>query len=108
MKRIFLFAVVLCCSNLGVAQAPANGAQLVDAARCYACHQQQESSLGPPYQAIAARHAGNKARMVEVLAQKIVNGGGGTWGAVPMVPNQWVSIEQARVMAEWVLQQGPK
>jgi cytochrome c len=41
--------------------------------------------------------------MVDVLARKIVHGGGGSWGVVPMVPNQWVSLEEARAMADWIL-----
>jgi hypothetical protein len=24
---------------------------------------------------------------------------------VPMVPNQWVTVEEARLMAEWILDQ---
>jgi len=79
------------------------GEQLVKAARCDACHTMSEPLLGPPYIAIAARHAAQKDTMVDVLARKIVYGGGGNWGVVPMVPNQWVSIEDARVMAEWIL-----
>jgi cytochrome c len=63
----------------------------------------QETLLGPPYIAIAARHVQRREVMIEVLAHKIVHGGGGNWGLVPMVPNQWVSIENARVMAEWIL-----
>ena len=79
------------------------GEQLVKSARCDACHATSETLLGPPYIAIAARHAAQKDTMVDVLARKIVYGGGGNWGVVPMVPNQWVSIDDARVMAEWIL-----
>jgi|GEM_PF-796416 len=80
-----------------------DGARLVDEARCDACHQISEPSLGPPYAAIAARHAPNADVMIDVLARKIVDGGGGNWGLVPMVPNQWVSADDARAMAEWIL-----
>src|SRR5690606_28481598 len=80
-----------------------DGARLVGEARCDACHRLDEPSLGPPYVAIAARHAPNKDVMVDVLAHKIVHGGGGNWGLVPMVPNQWVSADDARAMAEWIL-----
>ena len=82
------------------------GERLIEQARCYACHSLTETSLGPPYRAIAARHAPRKAIMVDVLARKIVHGGGGNWGLVPMVPNQWVTIEEARLMSEWILSLG--
>jgi streptogramin lyase/cytochrome c551/c552 len=88
--------------------APSDGAKLVDEARCYACHHMTDTLLGPPYVAIAARHAPRKDAMTDVLARKIVAGGGGNWGLVPMVPNQWVSIEQARTMAEWILELAPE
>jgi len=45
--------------------------------------------------------------MTDVLAGKIIRGGGGNWGNVPMVANQRVNEEQARIMAEWILQQTP-
>ena len=85
------------------AHAQEAGEQLAQAARCGACHLMSEPLLGPPYVAIAARHAARADVMVDVLAHKIVYGGGGNWGVVPMVPNQWVTIEQARVIAQWIL-----
>lgn len=98
-------SALLLAGSLNQAHAQQGGEALVDAARCYACHQRNDASLGPPYQAIAARHAANKDLMVDVLALKIVRGGGGNWGNVPMVPNQWVTMEQAREMATWILSQ---
>jgi cytochrome c len=80
-----------------------DGAKLFEQARCYICHNSEKVSIGPPLKAIAARHAARKDIMTDVLARKIVYGGGGSWGVVPMVPNQWVSVEQARVMAAWIL-----
>jgi cytochrome c len=93
-------------AGYSIASDKAAGERLVEKARCYACHDKENASLGPPYRAIAARHAANKDAMIESLARKIVEGGGGTWGAVPMVPNQWVSIDEAKLMAEWILDLG--
>ena len=81
------------------------GEALVEKGRCYSCHQLSEPSLGPPWQAIAARHAPRREIMGKVLAAKILRGGGGNWGNVPMVPNQWLSEEEAQKIAEWVLDQ---
>ena len=99
-------AVTGCYLLCGTAAAQDPGERLVEQARCYACHSETEASLGPPYVAVAARHAPRKAVMVDVLARKIVHGGGGNWGLVPMVPNQWVTIEEARLMSEWILSLG--
>lgn len=85
-----------------------DGEALVQNAMCYACHQMESLSLGPPWQAIAARHASRSELMTEILAGKIVRGGGGNWGNIPMVPNQRVSEEEARKMAEWILSLAPE
>ena len=80
-----------------------DGATLVETKRCVACHDQTRTLLGPSYTAIAARHAANKELMVEVLAQKIIIGGAGNWGVVPMVPNEHVSLEESRAISRWIL-----
>lgn len=83
--------------------ADAPGPKLFEEKRCYICHEMDKVSLGPPLKAIAARHAARRDVMTEVLAHKIVHGGGGSWGVVPMVPNQWVSLDEARVLSGWIL-----
>lgn len=70
---------------------------------CDACHHVSRTLLGPSYEAIAARHAARKDAMVEVLAHKIIVGGAGNWGVVPMVPNEHVTVDEARAMARWIL-----
>ena len=86
-------------------QAQSEGETLIKEARCNACHQMSETLLGPAYQAIAVRHGPRKEVMIDVLARKIVDGGGGNWGIIPMVPNQLVSIEEARIISAWILEQ---
>ena len=83
--------------------AEADGAALAEKNRCVACHDTDRTLIGPSYKAIAARHSANKDLMVEVLAQKIIIGGAGNWGVVPMVPNEHVSIEEARAISRWIL-----
>lgn len=83
------------------------GATLVQERRCYACHAMTQNLLGPSYQAIAARHVLRRDVMVEVLAEKIIVGGAGNWGVVPMVPNEQVSPDEARTIARWILNLKP-
>jgi len=87
------------------AHATDEGEALTKTKRCYACHADSETLIGPPYKAIALFHAANKEVMVDVLARKIIFGGAGNWGIVPMVPNDHVTLEEARVIAEWILNQ---
>lgn len=100
MKKL---VCILCVAFVAPAVAQEDVAALTVTKRCNACHELSAASLGPPWQAIAARHSPRKDLMVEVLASKIVHGGGGNWGNVPMVPNQRVSPEEARRMATWIL-----
>lgn len=96
-------ALILACTAFTAAAAEPQGAKLFEQKRCYICHETEKVSLGPPLKAIALRHKARRDVMAEVLARKIVHGGGGSWGVVPMVPNQWVSLEEAREMADWIL-----
>ncbi len=81
----------------------ADVAVLMAQKHCDACHDVSATRIGPPFAAIAVRHRADKENMVEVLARKIVLGGGGNWGVVPMVPNEHVSLDEARAMAKWIL-----
>jgi cytochrome c len=76
---------------------------LLEQKRCNACHTTTATLIGPPFLAVAARYRSDRDLMVEVLARKILLGGGGSWGAVPMVPNPYVTLEEARWMAQWIL-----
>jgi cytochrome c len=38
-----------------------------------------------------------------MLAEKIVKGGVGVWGPVPMPANPKVSANEARLLANWIL-----
>jgi cytochrome c len=102
-RSVFVYSVGLLSLSLQAAE-PA-GAQLAQSMKCYACHTLEQPLIGPPYKAIAARHKADKELMVDVLARKIVSGGGGNWGVVPMVPNEHVSEADARTLARWVLGQ---
>ena len=108
-----LAALLAGCADLSATSAaPATVAAsdmpaLLRANGCHACHAQSETLLGPSYEAIAAMHGPRKDVMVDVLAQKIIAGGAGNWGVVPMVRNERVSPADARAIAAWILDQGP-
>jgi len=109
--HVAIFSVLLLITLLAAtalfAQDGNDGERLVREYRCYACHDMTRTLIGPPYQAIAARHGSNKAVMTAVLARKILLGGGGNWGMVPMVPNEHVPETDATRLAAWILNQAP-
>ena len=69
---------------------------------CLACHQVDKKLVGPAYKDVAAKYAGDKTA-ADKLAQKIMKGGSGVWGPVPMPANPQVSEAEAKQLAAWVL-----
>ena len=74
---------------------------LAKAKNCMACHAIDKKLVGPSYKDVAAKYKGN-AGAVDTLAAKVKAGGKGTWGQVPMPPNQ-VTDAEAATLARWVL-----
>ena len=98
MKRAFLMAAAL-----GVLAAPAIADEaLAKSKNCLACHAADKKLVGPAYKEIAKKYAGD-AGAVDKLASKIVKGGSGVWGAIPMPANPQVSDAEAKKLAAWVL-----
>src|SRR5436305_12282866 len=90
---------------LAVAAAPAFAAGPADLAQqknCMACHAIDKKLVGPAYKEVAAKYAGQKDA-VDKLATKILKGGSGVWGAVPMPANTQVNEAEAKKLAAWVL-----
>ena len=100
MKRA-LFAI-MAASALA---APALADQaLATAKNCMACHAVDKKLVGPSYKEVAIKYAGQK-EAVDRLAVKIMKGGSGVWGPVPMPANAQVNDAEAKKLAAWVLTQ---
>ena len=98
MKRA-LFAL----SALAALASPAMADQALAAAQnCMACHAVDKKLVGPSYKEVAVKYAGQKDA-VDKLAVKILKGGSGVWGPVPMPANAQVSDAEAKKLAAWVL-----
>ena len=78
------------------------GLAMMRASTCFACHMADTPSAGPPYKTVALKYK-DDATAAERLAQKVLNGGTGVWGQLPMPPHPQHSIEQLRRMVAWVL-----
>ncbi|MEM6344156.1 MAG: ThuA domain-containing protein [Bacteroidota bacterium] len=78
------------------------GQQLVANSDCRACHQLAEKSVGPSYEAIAAKYEMNDP-VVGKLAGKIINGGNGSWGDAMMSAHPQLSTGEAEKMVRYIL-----
>jgi cytochrome c len=77
-------------------------ADLATKKNCMACHAVDKKLVGPAYKDVAEKYAGQKDA-VEKLAQKVVKGGTGAWGAIPMPANPQVSDAEAKQLVQWIM-----
>ena len=83
--------------------APAFADQALAAAKnCMSCHTVEKKLVGPSYKEVAAKYAG-QAGAVDKVAAKIIKGGAGVFGPVPMPANTQVNDAEAKKLAAWVL-----
>ncbi|RSZ57689.1 c-type cytochrome [Massilia atriviolacea] len=101
MKRSLMLFTVL--SALASSSAMAN-ADLAKAKNCMACHAVANKLVGPAYKDVAAKYAGQKDAENK-LVTKVLKGGAGAWGAVPMPANPQVSEAEARTLVKWIMVQ---
>ena len=99
MKRALMMIATV--SNVAAAPVFANQ-DLAQKKNCMACHAVDKKLVGPAYKDVAAKYAGQKDA-VDKLAQKVVKGGAGVWGQVPMPANTQVSDTEAKQIVSWIL-----
>jgi cytochrome c len=103
MKRVFLVIATLATGAVMSTPALAD-LQLATAKNCMTCHSVATKLVGPSYKDVAAKYASQKDA-VDKLAGKIVKGGSGVWGPVPMPANAQVNDAEAKKLAAWIMTQ---
>ena len=98
MKRALLVAAL----GLAAAAPALADLALATSKNCMSCHAVDRKILGPAFKDVAAKYKDNKGA-ADMLATKIMKGGSGVWGAVPMPANNQVSEAEAKKLAAWVL-----
>ncbi len=78
------------------------GLELVAKNDCLTCHKVSEKAVGPSYQDVAAKYESTDAN-IKTLAEKVIKGGQGVWGQVPMTPHPQLSQADAEQMVKYVL-----
>lgn len=78
------------------------GKQLLAGSDCLTCHKAQEKLVGPAYADVAKKYPDSEAN-IQLLASKIINGGGGVWGQIPMTPHTTLPSDDAKKMVKYIL-----
>lgn len=94
----------------------ATGAQAYDAERaqalakqnaCFGCHAIERKLVGPSFAQIAQRYKADGTAPAR-LVKKVVQGGAGVWGPIPMPSHPRLSEAEAMVLVDWVLAGAPR
>lgn len=87
----------------GAADAAASkGAALISKSDCLTCHKVDMKVVGPAYKEVAAKYEATDAN-IAMLADKIISGGSGHWGEVPMQAHPNVTKDDATEMVKYIL-----
>jgi cytochrome c len=82
------------------------GKRLMDESTCKSCHQIDNKSIGPSYKQVAERYKKADAKVISMLATKIIKGGNGVWGEQAMSAHPNFNTEQASEMVKYILSLG--
>ncbi|MDO8650895.1 MAG: c-type cytochrome [Undibacterium sp.] len=99
MKYFLLVGATLAALVSGSAMA---NADLAKTKNCMACHSVDNKVVGPAYKEVAKKYAGDKTAE-DKLVKKVMKGGSGAWGAIPMPANPQVTEAEAHTLVKWVL-----
>jgi cytochrome c len=78
------------------------GKNLIEGSDCKSCHQYDKTSIGPSYEAVAAKYP-NSEENTKYLVGKIINGGAGVWGDHAMSAHPQLSEADAKRMVDYIL-----
>jgi cytochrome c len=78
------------------------GKVLITKLDCMVCHKVNEKSIGPAYIDVSKKYPHTDST-VSLLSGKVINGGSGNWGQVPMTPHATLSKADAQKLVKYIL-----
>ena len=81
---------------------PSPGEQLIAKSDCIGCHKIDKKLIGPSYLDIAKKYPAND-KSISYLSDKIIKGGSGVWGAIPMAPHSTMKKDDAKLIVKYIL-----
>jgi cytochrome c len=80
----------------------APGAKLMAGLDCNTCHKADVKVVGPALKDIAAKYPPTAAN-IDTLANKVIKGGSGHWGNIPMAAHPTLKVDDAKEMVKYIL-----
>jgi cytochrome c len=78
------------------------GAKLIAASDCSTCHKVDVKLIGPAFKDIAAKYPATDAN-IDTLANKVIKGGKGNWGDIPMAGHPQLAVNDAKTIVKYIL-----
>jgi cytochrome c len=128
MKKVFFIIssslLIIACGNSGdskagdnkdsaaakpatVSAASEKGLELIGSSDCTTCHRLQKdatgAAIGPAYSEVAAKYAPAADSTIDRLVQKIIKGGSGVWGTVPMTPHAALAEADVKEIVKYIM-----
>jgi cytochrome c len=106
--KLFLLTTLLSFYSLSV-HASADDARAMALAKksaCLGCHALDKKIVGPSFQAIAKKYSNDPGATI-FIKNKILKGGSGSWGVVPMPANAKLSDADLSLLTSWILRGAP-
>lgn len=76
--------------------------ELIAQSDCLTCHKVNETSTGPAYADVAKKYENTEAN-VKMLVEKVIKGGKGNWGEVPMTAHPALAEADATTIVQYIL-----
>ena len=84
----------------GGSAAAGNGKALIEASDCRTCHKDNEKLIGPAYADVAKKYSDKDVKM---LVDKVIKGGQGVWGQIPMAAHPALNPTDVEAMVKYIL-----
>lgn len=97
-----LIATALIAAGVLVSAPAMANLDLAKKSNCMSCHTVDKKLVGPAYNDVAKKYAGDKDA-VKKLSAKVKAGGKGAWGEIPMPPNAAVKDADIETLVKWIL-----
>ena len=78
------------------------GLELIGSNDCTTCHAIKEKKIGPAYLDVSKKYESSEA-IIDTLVSKVIHGGQGVWGNIPMTAHPNLSKEDAKEMVLYIL-----
>jgi len=85
-----------------IEQQQSEGEKLISKMDCVGCHKLDKKLIGPSYVDIAKKYDLND-KNINYLSNKIIKGGSGVWGAIPMAAHSTLVKDDAKKIAKYIL-----